>query len=209
MRRTVIAVVLAGVLLAAVALTALAACAPPPPKSGVEKAFEKHKDELNAIPGVRSITIYSGSGAGGDRIEIEVYKGEKTPQLEATVPDELDGYPVVIVEEEPYKPPPVDIQGTIKTISPADTSAREQGIEGTILVIAELGSGSTHAKATVAITGDTTIWIPQGEGKDFITFADLREGDIVIVDFSGPAAESHPVQATARDIQVLPERQGA
>lgn len=204
MRRTVIAVVPAAVLLlAGVALAGLVACAPPPPKSGVEKAFEKHKDELNAIPGVRSITIYHSAGDTGDRIEIEVDKGAKTPRLEAAVPDELEGYPVVIVETEPYQPPGVDIGGTVKRIAPAGTSAREQGIEGVILVIAARGYGSKYRKASVSVTGETTIWLPQGEGKEFIAFGDLSVGDTVVVDFNGSVAGSDPVRATAGDIEVI------
>jgi len=181
---------------------ALLACGQPP-KTGIEQAFAAHKDELYAIPGVNSITIYSGQD--NDRIEISVLPGEKTPQIEAAVPDSIEGYPVTIVEREPPSPPTIDIEGTIRSIAPATAAGQSSGALGTIYVIAGKSTGSTYDKASVKVTGDTSIWVPQGEGKEFLTFADLREGDFVIADFTGAVAESYPVQATAQDIEVLPK----
>jgi len=203
-RRTAVIAMLAAVTFALVTAVTLAACnGDKNEKMGIEQAYAKHEKELRDIVGSATIAIYSGQG--NDRIEIQVDKGEKTAALEAAVPDEIEGYPVVIVEQEPYKPPPIDIQGTIKKITPSDVSGQEQGAAGSILVVADETSGSTYDKASITITSDTTIWRPMGEGKDFITFADLREGDYVIVDLTGPVAESYPVQATAADIEVMPK----
>jgi len=206
MRHTTIRSTLGLVALAALVAAILAACGEKPRESGIQEAFAKHKDELYAIPGVNSITIYSGEGAGGDRIEISVYRGEKTPELEAAVPDEIEGYPVTIVERDPPEEHKVDIQGSIRSITSADVSAQEQGTVGSILVEGDpKDKVSIYDKASVAVTADTSIWLPMGEGKDFISFADLKEGDYVIVAFTGPVAESYPVQATAADIEVLPK----
>ena len=100
-----------------------------------------------------------------------------------------------------------DITGTVEQLS-VDTSvsAQEQGIVGSMLVVAPEGdTTSAYDKASVAITSDTRIWRPVGEGAETLTVDDLHEGDVVIVTFTGPVAESYPVQATAESIEIVPE----
>jgi len=55
----------------------------------------------------------------------------------------------------------------------------------------------------VRVTADSVVWAPEGEGRRSLAFSDLRAGDRVAVHFTGPVAESYPVQATAADVEVL------
>jgi hypothetical protein len=100
-----------------------------------------------------------------------------------------------------------DITGTVEQLTrDTSVSAQEQGIVGSMLVVAPQGdTTSAYDKASVTITGDTRIWRPQGEGAETLTVDDLREGDVVIVTFTGPVAESYPVQATAESIEIVPQ----
>ena len=203
MKRTA-AIALAAILalMAGVIATSVAACGQDKKSGDIQQAFEKHREELFAIPGVNTVMIVDSGGQ--QRIEVQVYEGEKTPQLEAALPDQIEGYPVVIVERPRPDPQRYDIAGTIKTIAPADISAQEQGMSGSLLVVADPPLKYSRVdKASVAVPSDATIWWPMGEGKKSATFGDLHEGDHVIVTFSGPVAESYPVQATAADIEIV------
>jgi hypothetical protein len=100
-----------------------------------------------------------------------------------------------------------DIMGTVQQLTiDTSVSAQEQGIVGSMLVIAADGdTTSAYDKASVAITADTRIWRPVGEGAEELTIDDLGDGDVVIVTFTGPVAESYPVQATAGSVELVPE----
>jgi len=63
----------------------------------------------------------------------------------------------------------------------------------TILVV---GSGSVD-KASVRVTTSTRILLGAGSSTKAGTLADLSAGATVRVWFTGPVAESYPVQATA------------
>jgi hypothetical protein len=52
----------------------------------------------------------------------------------------------------------------------------------------------------VRVTKDTAVWTPQGARG---VAADLARGELVAVWFSGPVAESYPVQAAAGAVQIL------
>ena len=69
----------------------------------VFKVLHQNTDELMAIPGV----VGTGQGRCGGRDCIHVYVAELTPELEAKVPNLLDGYPVEVrVMGEPRALPP-------------------------------------------------------------------------------------------------------
>ena len=69
-----------------------------------------------------------------------------------------------------------------------------------LLVVAAPGSTSSVDRASVRVTKDTVVWTAEGLRGDA---ADLAEGEQVGVWFSGPVAESYPVQATAGVVMVL------
>jgi hypothetical protein len=75
--------------------------------------------------------------------------------------------------------------------------------QGAFLIIADPAVASTVDRAMTRVTSDTVIWAPEGEGRQSLAFSDLRAGTRVAVRFSGPVAESYPVQATAADVEVL------
>jgi len=91
---------------------------------------------------------------------------------------------------------PADITGIVKDLS-ISTAADSLPV---LLVVAAPGSTSSVDRASVRVTKDTVVWTAQGTRGDA---ADLAEGEQVGVWFSGPVAESYPVQATAGVVMVL------
>ncbi len=67
-------------------------------------------------------------------------------------------------------------------------------------MVADPGSSSSVDRASVRVTVDTVVWTAEGVRG---TAADLAAGEQVAVWFTGPVAESYPVQATAGVIQIL------
>jgi len=98
----------------------------------------------------------------------------------------------------PSAPPSsaADITGTVSDLS-AGTGDDAPPV---LLVVADPGSGSSVDRASVRVTADTVVWTAEGARG---TAADLAVGEQVAVWFTGPVAESYPVQATAGVIQVL------
>jgi hypothetical protein len=99
----------------------------------------------------------------------------------------------------PSVPPPsspADITGAV-----ADVSIGAGGDSlPVLLVVADPGSTSSVGRASVRLTKDTVVWTAQGTRGDA---GDLAEGEQVDVWFSGPVAESYPVQATAGVVMIL------
>jgi len=97
-------------------------------------------------------------------------------------------------------PPPVgaaDITGRLSQLSlAADGTA-------SFLVVADPGTSGAYDRAMVRTTADTVVWAPAGEGRRTLASGDLRAGLRVAVRFTGPVAESYPVQAVAADVEVL------
>lgn len=92
------------------------------------------------------------------------------------------------------KPQPAgpDIRGRITRIDAGASS---------ILVEGSLESDTRYDRASVRITGDTKI--VRTRGGETVPFAELEVGDLVEASFTGPVAESYPVQATAAEVVVL------
>jgi hypothetical protein len=98
-------------------------------------------------------------------------------------------------------PPPAggaDITGVISQVSAGP--GRDQG---SFLIVADPVVTSAVDRAMVRVTADTVIWAPEGEGRRSLVFGDLRADARVAVRFTGPVAESYPVQVTAADVEVL------
>ena len=92
-----------------------------------------------------------------------------------------------------------DIRGKITTVTPAGT-AKTGGsvrIEGTV------EKDTTVDKAATRITAQTKILKLENGKKTAQTFNDLKVGQSVEATFTGPVAESYPVQATAGEIIIL------
>jgi beta-N-acetylhexosaminidase len=76
----------------------------------------------------------------------------------------------------------------------------ETGDGGSILVIGEIQADTDYDKAYVSVGAD--VEIIDLDGKRF-AFEDLSPLTEVEVWFTGPVAESYPVQAAAKHIEVL------
>lgn len=80
------------------------------------------------------------------------------------------------------------------------TSDNDNGLV-TILVEGELGkNGAEYDKAYVKVTQDTIIY-----GKEELIAEDLELNQYVNVFFEGAVMESYPVQASAKQINIVPE----
>ena len=91
---------------------------------------------------------------------------------------------------------PADITGAV-----ADVSIGTGGDSlPVLLVVADPGSTSSVDRASVRVTKDTVVWTAQGTRGDA---EDLATGEQVGVWFSGPVAESYPVQTTAGAVMIL------
>jgi len=96
----------------------------------------------------------------------------------------------------PDEPP--SIRGTITTIT-----LNADGL-GSMLVEGPIADGTTFDRAAVRVTEDTEILLKGADGWGRFAFDALSEGDTVEVWFTGPVAESYPVQATAGTLVRIP-----
>jgi len=71
---------------------------------------------------------------------------------------------------------------------------------GSIRVEGSKDNGAAYSEAVVAITPDTKIYL-----NDLTDFDNLEVGMYVNVFFEGDVAESFPVQATAKQINIIPD----
>lgn len=100
----------------------------------------------------------------------------------------------------PSAPPSgvADITGVVRDVTPG-------GDAGTavLLVVADPDVVSSVDRASVRVTTQTAVWAPPGADVAAPTLDDLAVGQRVAVWFTGPVAESYPVQATAGAVQIL------
>ena len=98
----------------------------------------------------------------------------------------------------PSAPPlsPADITGSVKDLS---VGAGGDALP-VLLVAASPGNAGSVEGAQMRVTKDTVVWTAAGVRGNA---ADLAEGEQVGVWFSGPVAESYPVQASAGAVLVL------
>ena len=101
----------------------------------------------------------------------------------------------------PSAPPssPADITGIVREV----TSSTGGDSLPVLLVVADPGSASSVDRASVRVTKDTVVWTAEGVRG---AASDLATGELVAVWFTGPVAESYPVQATAGVLQILAPR---
>lgn len=93
-------------------------------------------------------------------------------------------------------PPTEDpsIRGVVSTV---DLNA---GGTGSILVEGALEDDTSYDRASVGITSSTRVFADDGTRAQA---GDIAVGSRVEVWFTGPVAESYPVQATASDVRIL------
>jgi beta-N-acetylhexosaminidase len=102
-------------------------------------------------------------------------------------------------EDLPENP---DIRGTI-------TSVTEDGgdVLGTVLIEGVIEDDTSYDKASVRVEDDTEIFQEAEDGSlAEVTFAELHVGLQVEAWFTGPVAESYPVQAKAAKIVILADQ---
>lgn len=96
-----------------------------------------------------------------------------------------------------------DIRGTITSIDPVNPEGRASDVVGSVLIEGSIEADTQVDKASVTITRATRILRQEGEGRRAVTFEALEVGQRVQARFTGPVAESYPVQATAAEIVIL------
>jgi len=107
----------------------------------------------------------------------------------------------------------VMLAASLAVLAPAASQEEQDGINGfvtdvsgaTVLIEEDPLEESGSDKASVEITPETEISRRQGQNRAPAAPEDLEAGQLVEATFSGPVAESYPVQATAGSITILEE----
>lgn len=102
--------------------------------------------------------------------------------------DKIDRY-------DPIQPAPfkADIRGAVTSLE--DVSGPKA--LGVMLVEGEIEKDTRYDRAYVSATASTDVM--EADGTE-LNWSDLKKGDRVEAQFTGPVAESYPVQATAKTI---------
>ncbi|HEY5639655.1 MAG TPA: DUF3221 domain-containing protein [Dehalococcoidia bacterium] len=91
-----------------------------------------------------------------------------------------------------------DIRGAITSIS-----AGSGDVIGSVRIEGAIHQDTEYDKADVRVDSDTEILRRVGNAMMDATFADLAVGQTVEAWFTGPVAESYPVQAKASQIVIV------
>ena len=92
-----------------------------------------------------------------------------------------------------------DIRGLVTSVSRAGGGKAL----GSILVEGEIEKDTSFDKASITVTPDTRIYVSRGGGLEDAAFDSLKIGQKAQATFTGPVAESYPVQAVASRIEIL------
>lgn len=98
-----------------------------------------------------------------------------------------------------------DVRGMVTNVSAANEEAKKKGILGSILVEGAKEKDTSYDKASIRVTDKTKIEKLVGKERKPAKFDDLKKGAKVQALFTGPVAESYPVQAAAKEILILEE----
>ena len=98
-----------------------------------------------------------------------------------------------------------DIRGRVTNQTAAGEEARKKGVLGTVLIEGAKEKDTGFDKASVRVTDKTKIEKLDGKERKPAKFEDLKKGARVQAVFTGPVAESYPVQATAGAVLILEE----
>jgi hypothetical protein len=91
-----------------------------------------------------------------------------------------------------------DIRGVITSLSDGSGD-----VVGSVRIEGDIAQDTTYDKAVVRVEGDTRILRQVGDAMMEVTFADLSVGQTVEAWFTGPVAESYPVQVKASQIVIV------
>jgi len=168
----------------------------------VGEVLKDHDAELRGIPGVQSLGTHSG---GGEPAHIVVYVEKVTSAVRAAVPATLEGYRVDVEKAYVLPPSPPKIVGVVKEVATATPEEAAAGFAGVLKIEGDLyraGHGkSTPRTLLVRVPASIQIWRPQGEGKEFIAFADVLVGDTVAATLT-TIPRAHARRTTAGDLEV-------
>jgi beta-N-acetylhexosaminidase len=96
-----------------------------------------------------------------------------------------------------------DIRGKITNVSPNQTGRGPETL-GRIRVEGKVEKDTGFDKASIRITNETVIERKGKDGKRTAEkFSAFKEGQLVESTFTGPIAESYPVQTAAKSILIL------
>lgn len=95
-----------------------------------------------------------------------------------------------------------DIRGVIKSVTRSNAAGE---VRGSVLIEGSLEPDTGFDKTSVTVTGKTAVFRREDGTLREASFDSLREGQRVQAAFTGPVAESYPVQATAKSIIILGE----
>lgn len=93
----------------------------------------------------------------------------------------------------------VDIRGQIKHMSMRD----DRKFPASILVEGKLEKDTSYDKASIRISIDTVIYDERSGKKQKAGIKSLKLDQKVEAKFTGPVAESYPVQAQAESVTIL------
>ncbi len=97
-----------------------------------------------------------------------------------------------------------DIRGTITSLDrDPETPRTGQTVLAVIRVEGVVEEDTRYDKASISITDQTLIFEQKGEVQKPLPLNALQKGQRVQAKFTGPVAESYPVQATASQIVIL------
>jgi beta-N-acetylhexosaminidase len=89
------------------------------------------------------------------------------------------------------------------SITNRNAAGGQGGLVGSVLVEGNIEGDTQFDKASIAITSETQIFEQVEQERRPATFEALQVGQKVEAWFTGPVAESYPVQAVASDIVIL------
>ena len=91
-----------------------------------------------------------------------------------------------------------DIRGVITSITDGSGD-----VIGSVRIEGAIDQDTAYDKAVVRVESDTRILLQAGNAMMEVTFGDLMVGQTVEAWFTGPVAESYPVQAKASQIVIV------
>ena len=91
-----------------------------------------------------------------------------------------------------------DIRGVITSITGGSGD-----VTGSVRIEGAIDQDTAYDKAVVRVEGDTRIFRQAGNALMEVTFSDLTVGQTVEAWFTGPVAESYPVQVKASQIVIV------
>ena len=142
---------------------------------------------------IHNTGIMKGRGEGGFAPKAKITRAEFAAVLNRT----MSTIKLALPNENEVSEPTVqiDIRGEVKSVVKDGDKISSIYVEGV------LTEDTRYDKATIRITDDTAI-ATCVKGAD-LPVQDIHQGSIVEVTFTGPVAESYPVQATAKLLRII------